>query len=43
MVNARDEDGNVLYQDRDERVVDNVWHMVGIWAVWRWLARATRC
>lgn len=19
-------------------VVDNVWHMVGIWAVWKWLA-----
>lgn len=27
MINARDEDGNVLYQTRDERVVDNVWRL----------------
>lgn len=27
MVNARDEHGNVLYSDRDERVVDNVWRL----------------
>jgi hypothetical protein len=27
MVNARDENGNVLYSDRDERVVDNVWRL----------------
>ncbi len=27
MVNARDEQGNVLYQTREERVVDNVWRI----------------
>jgi len=27
MINARDEAGNVLYSDRDERVVDNVWRL----------------
>jgi site-specific DNA-methyltransferase (adenine-specific)/adenine-specific DNA-methyltransferase len=27
MINARDESGNVLYQDRTERVVDNVWRL----------------
>ncbi len=27
MINARDEDGNVLYQERDVRVVDNVWRL----------------
>jgi len=27
MINARDENGNVLYQMRDERVVDNVWRL----------------
>ncbi|WP_102126122.1 DNA methyltransferase [Deinococcus planocerae] len=27
MVNARDDEGNVLYQVRDERVVDNVWRL----------------
>lgn len=27
MVNARDEEGNVLYQERDTRVVDNVWRI----------------
>ncbi len=27
MINARDEDGNVLYSDRTERVVDNVWRL----------------
>lgn len=27
MINARDEQGNVLYQTRDERVVDNVWRL----------------
>lgn len=27
MVNARDEEGNVLYQTRTERVVDNVWRL----------------
>jgi len=27
MVNARDSDGNVIYQERDERVVDNVWRI----------------
>jgi DNA modification methylase len=27
MVNARDEAGNVIYQERDSRVVDNVWRL----------------
>lgn len=27
MINARDENGNVLYQERTERVVDNVWRI----------------
>lgn len=27
MINARDEAGNVIYNDRDERVVDNVWRL----------------
>jgi len=27
MVNARDDEGNVLYQMRDERVIDNVWRL----------------
>ena len=27
MINARDADGNVLYTDRTERVVDNVWRL----------------
>ncbi|HID99085.1 MAG TPA: site-specific DNA-methyltransferase, partial [Thiotrichaceae bacterium] len=27
MVNARDEKGNVLYQFREDRVVDNVWRI----------------
>jgi DNA modification methylase len=27
MINARDEAGNVLYNDRTERVVDNVWRL----------------
>lgn len=27
MVNARDADGNVIYQERDARVVDNVWRI----------------
>lgn len=27
MINARDENGNVLYQNRTERVVDNVWRI----------------
>ncbi len=27
MVNARDEDGNVLYQTREDRVVDNIWRI----------------
>lgn len=27
MVNARDEEGNVLYQTREDRVVDNVWRL----------------
>jgi adenine-specific DNA-methyltransferase len=27
MINARDEDGNVMYQMRDARVVDNVWRL----------------
>ncbi|RFM22995.1 MAG: site-specific DNA-methyltransferase [Candidatus Thermochlorobacter aerophilum] len=26
-INARDEEGNVMYQIRDERVVDNVWRL----------------
>ncbi|MCC6721633.1 MAG: site-specific DNA-methyltransferase [Bacteroidia bacterium] len=26
-INARDEEGNVMYQMRDERVVDNVWRL----------------
>lgn len=27
MVNARDDEGNVLYQVRDSRVVDNIWRI----------------
>jgi len=27
MVNARDEDGNVLYQTREHRIIDNVWRL----------------
>jgi adenine-specific DNA-methyltransferase len=27
MINARDEDGNIIYQERDTRVVDNVWRI----------------
>ncbi len=27
MINARDKDGNVLYNERSERVVDNVWRL----------------
>lgn len=27
MINARDEDGNVMYQIREDRVVDNVWRL----------------
>lgn len=27
MVNARDDDGNVLYNERTERVIDNVWRL----------------
>ena len=27
MVNARDADGNIMYQDRDRRVIDNVWRI----------------
>ncbi|ATS18281.1 site-specific DNA-methyltransferase [Parathermosynechococcus lividus PCC 6715] len=27
MVNARDQDGNVLYQQRDERTVDDIWRI----------------
>jgi len=27
MVNARDDDGNVIYQERDSRVVDNIWRI----------------
>ncbi len=27
MINARDEDGNVLYQDKDTRTVDSVWRI----------------
>jgi len=27
MVNARDEDGNVMYRDRETRVMDNVWRI----------------
>ena len=27
MINARDEDGNVLYRETDERTVDNVWRI----------------
>ena len=27
MINARDENGNIIYQVRDKRVVDNVWRM----------------
>lgn len=27
MINARDADGNVMYQMRDERVIDNVWRL----------------
>lgn len=27
MINARDEEGNIIYQERDSRVVDNVWRI----------------
>lgn len=27
MINARDEDGNVIYQNREDRVIDNVWRL----------------